>query len=78
MDKGYKDKDNTINNVNPDRVRIRVTDDKIYLDIKRNRILPAFAYYLFEYKGIDWENKTLVFKDCECKLIREGVSSRWE
>lgn len=78
MGKGLDDKDNIINNISPITVAIRVTDDKIYLNINRDKILPAFAHYMFEYRGIDYEGKTLVFKDCECKLVRKGLTSKWE
>lgn len=66
-----------VNDVSPDRVAVKVTEDKIYIKINRNRILPAYLHYLLEYKGIDYSGKTIVFNDCECKLIREGLTSRW-
>lgn len=66
-----------VNDINPNKVAMKVTEDNIFIDINRDRILPAYLYYLLDYKGIDYRDKTIVFKDCKCKLIREGLTSKW-
>lgn len=59
------------------RVSVRVDADKIYVGCNRDEVLPAYLCYLFEYRGIESEGKDIQFNDCTCKLIKEGVSSKW-
>lgn len=62
---------------NMKRVKLRVENDNIYIGCDRKDVLPAYLAYMFEYMKIDFKGKTIHFNDCTCKLIKEGVTSKW-
>lgn len=66
-----------VNNVNPQKVRMTVTSDKIKININRDKVLPAYMHYLCEYWGVDCTDRTIEFKDCTCKLVKTKGGYEW-
>lgn len=64
--------------VNNPKVKITVTKDSIHVGCQRYLILPAYLHYLFESRNIDYKDKDIHFYDITCRLVRDGVLSRWE
>lgn len=67
-----------VNNVNPMKVSMIVTEDTIKINIERSRVLPTYLHYLFEYRNIDYTGKTIEFKDCKCRLVKDKEGYKWQ
>lgn len=56
-----------------------ITDDEIILGINKSELLADYAFYMFQYYGIEFQNRTVVFNDCRCKLVRKRKGGyKWQ